>query len=262
MINHVRTLILNKDGDKRPDPSFFLEEYIDPAFRSIKTPVFLQRLNSILVGDNSDAAFANYRLWQYMKLLHSTEFVAYVLNLDPRVTYLEDRSVVPQQNSSSFTPNPTAAGVQLYFIGEVATASPAVKLYRSWELEVLAPLYLRSSSLQSSAFKDTVVTLANGMSSEILMAGQNSFGVRIVSDPLPVGGKWLIEAFAFPEGDITDLIAPLTSLLHGIGQDLFPNVEPFKTFGELWNKHDILAYRFSGLLLAYAYQIEKVRLNA
>lgn len=253
---------MNRDGNKRPDPSFFLEEYIDPAFRSIKLPSFLQRLNSILVGDNSDTAFANYRLWQYMKLLHSTEFSAYVYELDPRVTYLEDRSVVPQQNSSSFTPNAAATGVQLYFIGEIATASPAVKLYRSWELEVLAPLYVRSTSLQNTVFKDTVVTMANNMSSEIFMAGQGNFGVRVVSDPLPFGGKWLIEAFAFPSGDLTDLVAPLTSLLHGIEHDLFPNVEPYKTFSELWNKHNIFAYRLSGLLLAYAYQIEKVRLNA
>jgi hypothetical protein len=43
---------------------------------------------------------------------------------------------------------------------------------------------------------------------------------------------------------------------------LFGNTEPYKTFGDLWKKHVYLNYKLSGYLLAVAYRMEEVRVNA
>lgn len=262
MINHARTLLLNRPGNNRPDPLYFLEEFVDSAFIPAKLSGVLKQLADILVDPDSDNAFANFRLWQYMKILHSTEFAAYVTNLDPRITYLTDRSVASSQEATSFTAaNPQASGVQLYFSGQVEPSSPAPRLFRSWEIEIITPLFVRSTSLQEFSVRDTTVTVSGGLSSEIPMAGQNDFFARIVSDPLPIGAKWLVETFARPSGDLTDLLAPLEDVVSSNGVFLFTRQEPFKTFGDLWKKHNILAYRMSGLLLAHIYQVEKVRTN-
>jgi hypothetical protein len=263
MINHARTLLLNRDGDKRPDPMYFLEEYVDPEFKALALPSFLAAYSQALIDPASDNAYANYKLRQYMYILHTTEFSSYVFNLDPRVTYLTNRSIVQNQNDASYQAmNVLADNISLYFIGEAAAVSSGTKLFRSWEAEILTPLVVRTTSLQDGSVVDTVVTVDASMSSEVRLAGQNNFSFRIAASPLPVGAKWIIQAFARPEGDLTDMVAQLNMLTSGSGSFLFPNVEPFKTFGELWNKHNQLPYRLSGLLLAYVYQVEKVRLNA
>ena len=87
MINHVRTLLLNRgrDGTPRTSPG---EEYVPPTFapRALTTP--LRTAFTTLYGGDPDRLMLNYRLRQLTALLHSTELEEYVLAKDPRVTYL------------------------------------------------------------------------------------------------------------------------------------------------------------------------------
>ena len=249
MINHARTLLLNRDGNGRPDPTYYMEEYVDPSFAAIKLPSYLQELYETLIGSSSGNAFANYRLRQYMLLLHSTEFQAYVYDLDPRVTYLTNRSAATSQNTTSYRAlNVEADNVAFYFIGEASSESQAMKMYTNWAVEAVTPTFVRVIA-QNGNKLDQLVSFSGGMTSEISVPNQKHFAFRIVS--------------GIPTGDLTDLLEPLTGYVHRSGFQLFSTtVEPFKTFGELWNKHNILAYRLSGLLLANVYRIEGVRLNA
>lgn len=83
MINHARTLLLN---DKAL-PDELGEEFV-PEFAPLYLPRSLDRVHKILFGKQPIRQELNYKLRCIMQLLHATELAEFVLQLDPRVTYL------------------------------------------------------------------------------------------------------------------------------------------------------------------------------
>jgi len=259
MINEARTLLLNRDGNARPPATYFLEEYVDPDYRALTLPLCLKSSYSALIG-TADDAYANFRLWQYMKILHSTEFAAYVLALDPRVTYLHDRSIVSTTFTTTYEPlTPSAAGAELFFAGSVTPSAGAPKLSHTWLLEAGGALLLRVTDVATGKFADEVLTFTSGLSSLVPLVGEDNFFLRITGTSLPAGAKWLVNAFSAPVGDLSELESRLKQV--PITEAFFPQREPFLTFKKLWNSHPFLQYRLSGFLLAHIYGVEGVRLN-
>ena len=214
---------------------------------------------NILFGSNSDNAFRNYRAWQYMHILHSTEFVQYVTALDSRVTYLNDRSIADASLSASIVPLNALATANLFEVGAVEATPSVPQMLPSWQLEVLAALYVRTTNEMSGRQLDTTVTITEDLTSVIPMAGQANYRVRIQASPtLSVGAKWRITKPVFPDVDLTQLLANLETMESSLNQ-LFGVAEPYKTFKELWNKHALLSYRLSGALLAFIYRAKEVR---
>lgn len=259
MINAARTLLLNRDGNTRPPASYFLEEYVDPSYRALTLPSYLRASYGALIG-NADDAYANFRLWQYMRILHSTEFASYALALDPRVTYLHDRSVVNTGFEASYEPvTPPAVGPRIFFVGSVAPNPAAPKLAHTWLLEAGGALLLRVTDVSTGKFADNALTFTSELSSLVPLTGETDFFLRITGSSLPVGAKWLISAFASPVGDLSELEARLRQV--SVTDAFFPYREPFLTFKKLWEAHPFLQYRLSGFLLAHIYGVEEVRLN-
>lgn len=259
MINHARTLLLNRDGARRPPPTFFMEEYVDPGFSTLRTTGALGTVYSALIGLGADDAFANYRLWQYMNVLHSTEFASYVYALDKRVTYLHDRSAVRQSSEPVVQPlNTQAVGVQLSQVGTLFTEQMK-RLQYDWIVESLDASTVRTTSQPDNQKADSAVTFVDGLSSLVVMAGQKNFFVKISNPSMPVGAKWKFSVFSNAVFDLS----VLETALHKLGDDslatLFGSQEPFKTFKQLWDKHCFMQYRLSGFLLAFIYRMEEVR---
>lgn len=259
MINHARTLLMNVSGASRPAATFFLEEYIPPDFEAQELTSYMQDVYNVLFGGASDKAFQNYRALQYTRILHSTEFVQYVTALDSRITYLNDRSVVDASQAASIEPLNLLATANLFEVGAVATSSSVTQMLPSWQLEVLAALYVRTTDEKSGRQLDTAVTITDDLTSIIPMAGQINYGVRIQALPaLSVGAKWRITKPVFPDADLTQLLANLETVESSLAR-LFGAVEPYKTFKELWKNNALLSYRLSGVLLAFIYRAEEVR---
>ena len=260
MINHGRTLLLNKDGAFRPAPTFFLEEYVPEDFSSLGLPGYLVTIRNVLMGDGSDDAFENFRLWQFMKLIHSTEFEAYLTALDSRVTYLTDRSIVEAKNTYTVSPSSVPAqGVQIFFVGDPSYSSAIPRLEKVWEVEVTSALEVKSVNLQDGSVQEVVVQINDGLTSLIPLAGEKEFSIRIQADPLPLGAKWLVQTFSTPRGDVLELLDPLSRLGNAVLFNLFDSTEPYKTFRELWEKHFQVHYRLAGIILAWIYRAEEVR---
>ena len=78
MINHVRTLILNECAGKEFVPAEFVPMPDTPAAKCIR-----ERLFTGLSPEQKDG-----RMHQIMQLLHTPELEGYVLEPDPRITYL------------------------------------------------------------------------------------------------------------------------------------------------------------------------------
>jgi hypothetical protein len=260
MINHGRTLLLNKNGHTRPGATFFLEEYVPTGYREVSLPATLDVVRKILFGSNADDSFINYRLWQFMHVLHSTDFEDYLTDLDSRITYLTKRSIVDNIYGSSGSPvNAAAAGTTIEGVGSIAAWSSRPVLRHSWTVDYSTPssvLVTNDQTLQSS---EEQVTFDTGISSLIPMVGQRDFYSRIAPS-LPVGGQWAISYMAEPPADLSDLLDPLETIGGESSRALFgTGEEPYKTFSELWEKHDYFHYRLSGLLLAYIYRVEELR---
>jgi hypothetical protein len=86
MINHARTLLLNKNRD-RMHYSDYGYEYVPAAFRPVTLPSTLSTLRQLLFGTNPDNYFLNFRVNELLSYIHATELAEYVYRLDPRVTY-------------------------------------------------------------------------------------------------------------------------------------------------------------------------------
>jgi hypothetical protein len=86
MINHARTLLLNKSSANYM-PGSLGEEYIPPGYVAVALPTHINTARKILFGANPDQEFVNFRLYELLSLIHNTELAEFVYALDPRVTY-------------------------------------------------------------------------------------------------------------------------------------------------------------------------------
>lgn len=85
MINHARTLLLNQTPAEGAACEYIPRDYV-----AKKLPTYLQDIWNILFGPAADTYARNYRARQLLTILHSTDtdLVEYVVELDPRVTYM------------------------------------------------------------------------------------------------------------------------------------------------------------------------------
>ncbi len=87
MINHARTLLLNKAHRDNHISLDTAGEYVSPEFKPLPLPNAMRLLRRVLFGSKPDARFINLRVRELMNYVHQTELAEYVYNLDPRVTY-------------------------------------------------------------------------------------------------------------------------------------------------------------------------------
>lgn len=261
MINHGRTLLLNRSGASRPAPSFFLEEFVDPTFVPVTVPPALQSISNILVG-NGDDAFANYRVKQLLTCIHSTEFVQYLTVLDPRITYLNDTNILDTIFGAVVTPlNPQAITHPVYVTGQL-NISPSRLLYR-WLIEMTAPGGVTVTDPVTGKSEFHVVSFTNDLSSLVPFVGQKNLSFRVPDNTFQA--LWQVDYLTLPDGDLSDLLAPLVSARGGIDalftKNGLPAGEPYTTFQQLWEKHCFIQYKLAGVVLAFIYKLEAARLN-
>lgn len=260
MINHARTLLLNKPGAARPAPNFYLEEFVDPSFQPVTLNSGLLSSRNLLLSGGDDA-YTNFRLRQLMTCIHSTEFSEYVYALDPRVTYL-GKPITLATFGPSFSPmNSAAQSVPIVFEGKPTVPEPNKRLLISWRLVATSPFVVHAETLQgASKTSDTIISFDTHLSSRIELPGQAGFAIRFsAAASLPVGAEWLVTAFIAPQDDLSDLLVNLTGSSEMVQTALFKSTEPYATFKELFEKHAILTYRLAGWALAHIYSVEELR---
>jgi hypothetical protein len=88
MINHFRTLLLNRKRDFRPVYGDHGEEYIPEEFEQLELPADLVRIRNVLLGEYGDPLYENYRMAQYLTLIHTHATLwQYIVEHDDRITY-------------------------------------------------------------------------------------------------------------------------------------------------------------------------------
>lgn len=256
MVNHARTLLLNKRGATRPPADYFGEEVVPKHYAPVELPSQLLTVRRALFGGNPDDAGLNYMLWQYMRVLHSTEFVEYVLALGTRITYLHERSLLDAAFGPTVLNNPTA----LQFIGAPDLGGTSGQLICSWAIERTAPAAFVIKNLQTGKQETQYPGYANGVTDYMPMTGHKDFKVRVF-DAYAVESQWVVEYLAKPgiEMDLVSRAAQLNNIGAEARAALFPTQEPYKTFSQLWDYHMHMPYKLSGALLSLIYQTEELR---
>lgn len=257
MVNEVRTLLLNIDGSVVVPANYPGEEFVPPDFKALELPQGLRALRPLLFGYNSDRSLMNYRLRQYMTLLHGTRLEVYALGLDPRVTYwpITDTTLY---NPTTYVPTVTKRGgttADLYVLNyNNATSFDVLK--NTWQIAVVDGSHV--SILQTEGGSTSVTStysVASGVSSI----------VTIPNSPLSfyfqsgLGSSWTVGSMFRPFWTLPQILDNvLASLTDESFNALFSAEEPFLTFQNLWLQRQELPLRLGAILLALAYRTSEL----
>lgn len=265
MINHVRTVLMNhgRDGYAHTHPG---EEYVPALFHPKVLPSPLSLAYQVLFGTATDRTFLNYRMWQVMNLLHSTELESHVYRLDPRVTYWPSRRTdffdKMFYHESEQVAGPEACPITVGGFHHADEGAGTCE--QGWRLEITSLTSgeelvqvqrLRPPFNIAQVFFDPAMDL-----SEPVKLGGTGLTVRFRNGP--IGTAWVIRSYGRPQSDLSQVMERMIATLgeSGIGF-IFGDeqTEPLLTYRNIWNAHPLSAYKYSALLLALSYRFEQVQ---
>ena len=257
MINHARTLLLNKEGPYEPDPLIAGDEYI-PEFTPITLSVGLQSVYNQLFGTISDYEGRLYRTAQYMSVLHSTEYAAYVTELDSRITY-DPRGFNVMADGEYGTIVNNYTNQLLTVTGEWDATALLGRSITKWRLTGLAGNYVNVENVT-----DGLSNVQQAFAGNVLTLVGSDLVFNFEGNSIVVGDSWEVIHKLRPEPDLSAILSALQNPTDVVeaelyGEDPLHEPEPYRTFHNLVQKHYALPFRLSGALLAYIYRLEALR---
>lgn len=254
MINHVRTLLMNRKRNGHGLDTFG-EEYIPAEFVPKKLNVALSLAHRTLFGGKPDRVYVNYRMRQIMELMHATPLAVDIVDKDPRITYLPFKQDLFADAFKIEVTRISGPARVVHVAGTHTTNFSSGIVQQLWDVEVTdsgqARVWKRREPFadNSYAFDDkTPVPLAG---SEL----------KLYLHDAPVGYRLQIQSNARPTLDISELLRQLSTAFGERGlQEVFPPIapEPVATWARIWNESHLSAMRFTALLLAIAHRIEQM----
>lgn len=267
MINHARTLLLNRSGNSRLPIGTFGEEFVEPSFGKIATSPVIDILRSVLFGSNPDDYTLNYRLAQYTNLLHASDFGArYVLSLDPRFTYRAFSGVYAEQVTGVLERNSGTGTIELIkpYVGDDASGNN----YQLWTLNAN---YLGGAFGLSCNRSDRPETVS--LASVPQHTGTGTFW----SDPVSLGSsgviirifdpgtttisttRYVLQLCDTPSRSLATILNQLLDVGGAVDELCAGRGEPYTTFLNLFRDAPCMNERVVGVLLAVIYGTEALR---
>jgi hypothetical protein len=254
MINHIRTLLLNRSGSHGYGYACPGEEYVPPTFQRRVVPSFLRGALQALFGATPDRTFLNFRMWQLMTLLHSTELAEHVYAADPRVTYWP---VVTNSFMSSWgTTVDFYAGdaPTLYWSGEQLASEGMGRTEWQWDVGLLVGAGIQIvSQVPAGALYSGYYTTADGLSEAVTMPGAG-LQLRFATPATPA--QFIVTHRARPTTDIGVVLQQAAALIGDVEQLFLPATEYLQLLRRLWMQQTLFPYKYSALLLAIANYLE------
>lgn len=259
MINHFRTLLLNRNGEEGFSADTPGEEFVPPEYKARRLPPSVRLPLQTLFGISPDRAFLNFRLRQLLQIVHSTELADHITACDPRITYWPFVSDDYFDETFAATVTKTNGYSTAYLMGSHVADEARGRCYANWSVTVFeeGTANVLQMAGGSGPAVQSVYTAAAGLSSPVPLTGSD-LHIRFTSPA--EGSRWTVTSFARPVQDIGALLLRLEVLLGQGGLDVImgnPLVEPYATYKSIMDTHPAAGYRFSALLLALAHRIEE-----
>jgi hypothetical protein len=255
VINHLRTLLLNRDGTPAVDPSLPGEEYVPPRYKAAVLPAALRPLSSLLFGVNPDRVFLNARLRQYLILLQVCRLDQ---SPDTRLSYDECGGGSLYDAFAAGVRTSQSAGPAGSWIQTIVHTLPRARnrLQRSWRLSVIdgstaAIEWVGDDGLlQNQTFAYSV---ENGAASLPLP----DMDITVLF-PATSGAAWLLSTTARPDPDLAELIQQTDSLLvdSPAATLLFADQPELRRYA---SNHPAGPYRLAAVLRALALLTDTLR---
>lgn len=259
MVNHGRNLLINVGPDGYSLATYPGEEYIPIGYKPKKLPPALMRFRQVLVGNNPDRVYLNYRVQQLLKIIHATPLGDYMSQLDPRITYLPFKDTFFSNVFGLSITQVTGNDERVYITGSHAANESTGKIEQLWDVFVLSGPQVRI--IKRRAPYSTVVSdidYTAGLSTPVQLPGSE---LSIRFQPSAAGTHWQLQSFAAPTTDIGSLLSLAIAAFGDQGDsEIFPTIssEPVTTFKRVWQSSDSGPLRFAALLLAYIWKVESL----
>lgn len=254
MYNHVRTLLLNAPATQKRDRRFPGEEPAPADFVPVQLPGDLLAVRRVLFGSAPDRAYLNWRLRQYLTLIHQSPLADHVTSYDPRVTYWPFARSIDDGCTPAFgSTAATVSGAQaLQLAGTPEPDDAHGRLV--WEGSVALDGSRVAVTQITPTLAEAEATAAAGTPFELP-------GTPVRGVLSPGAGSWTVTLLARPGRDLAAVIDGLRSLLGtGLGGRLFGTAaaEPDKTYYQLW-RHGPAHLKVAAAVLALARRTEEHR---
>lgn len=251
MINHIRTLLLNR-ARSQSGPEQYGEEYIEATFRPRQLPDGLKRFQQIVFGSQPDRVYMNYRMHQIMTLLHASRFQGDITQVDSRLTYLAFHSdwFAELFRVRTLISNPA---VTVYLLGDHVADETLGQCRQQWRIDSVSNVVTVTKQTPPLATTTATAVYVSGLSNPIGLPG--SATTLRIQQRTPTDFQLQLELIGRPTSDIVPLLQRAADSLSEQGlADIFPPraPEPFATWYRAWSELTDTPDRLAALLLAIA----------
>lgn len=265
MINHARTLLLNRSG-RNQSLRELGEEYIPEDFQAASLPVWIRAYWEVLFGSSPENTYRNYVVGRLLRIIHATDYAGYLLYLDRRITYEPDVAGPFARVPYEFIWSRRAGGSankgviqSVDRLGDLVADEKTGVMKDSWNVDMDNG---EATITNVRTHEQRVVdAFAGEHISKSLPLPNNGMRFTVRYDDV-VRASWdvdfRVDVFLEPRMDLSEKIAALEQL-RSHTFELFGRSasEPYLTFFGLWQQ-DVLPDKLTGLLLAMIYRMHDI----
>jgi len=246
MINHVRTLLINRKVADLPRYGS-VDEFVPTDYKPAPETAVIRALRNNIFGSDPDLDFVNYRAHMCMRLLHGSPWAAYITHRDSRITYdIKNQQFFNVFNTTVTTTSDLTVGVTGKFWADEITG----RVSRRWTI----------------AFNGTDVTVVDTFTNTTQTQGRTDV-IKLVNSNLyfalpstaSEGFYAEVIARAKPVRSITDIIDQISpNIAQAAASEIFSHVadSEIRQLFALWNYEPLLLCKYAALLLGLARHTE------
>lgn len=274
MINHFRTLLLNRASNDFSYPAYYAEEFVDPDYQPLPLPEPYGSIRRILFGENADRLYENYRAREYVSIVGSSRLREVLTAFDSRLTHTAEQvsPLVPcyaWQVAQGYCET-----MQWRLLGDYSRTHDPI-LDRKWRIKLLSnsALTIRTATGEDQTLDyewEAGLPLGRRVIKPIELPGSDLHFLFHESDIFPEGygpTVWLT-VISRPLKTCLDVLDDLNSVAQDnetLLRDLFGESsgrnreEPWQTFYNCFYSHPSRILQLAGVLSAYVYGLESLR---
>ncbi len=265
MINHARTLLMNRSGANQSLAGLG-EEHIPDTFKAQALPGWLKSYHAAVFGAAPDNTYLNFQVDRLLRLVHKTDYESYLFGQDSRITYAPRAESAFNEVDYALTwstSDPFIVGVNR--VGDLIASAAQGRMHYQWSLVLAAGGAVTVTNLRSqeTASVNAFNASTPQLSSLIPLPG---YDISVKLDLLTgAAAAWTGTAYVNtllrPTEELHSIVSRVASLA-AFRNNLFgtDRVEPYLTFSGLWDQ-DTFPEKLAGFVLALIYRLEAYRVS-